>query len=313
MNPDMLIDFDNIPLKLQVEDVSSNFVQMYFFLNTKSLQPKQKELLPLLLETWMTSPLMKGGNIMDIETVVKRRTTTLLSTDYYLGFSGSSFSPGAYSDSIVIEAQCERKKFKEAVDFISDVINYPHFTGVKINTTAANLLSNIPSLKLSATDVLRVLHDGVYFNKDTNIHYSNFVRQKRVLEDILDRVKDNEQELVKDFHDIVRSLATSENAFVYLASDTKNLIREYGSDLSVIRSLFNSTETRKAKTTEERFVINSEQEYRDAGSDKPRHIAFGVGGTESCFLKQSVTYNNTDWTKFEVGVFTYFLVNKSNF
>ena len=90
MNPGNKIDFDKIPLKLQVEDVSSNFVQMYFFLNTKSLQPKQKELLPLLLETWMTSPLIKDGSIIDIETVVKRRTTTLLATDYYLGFSGLS-------------------------------------------------------------------------------------------------------------------------------------------------------------------------------------------------------------------------------
>ena len=202
----------------------------------------------------------------------------------------------------MIEAQCERKKFKEAVDFISDVINYPHFTGIKINTTAANLLSNIPSLKLSATDVLRALHDGVYFDQDTNIHYSNFVRQKRVLESVLDKAKDNEQELVEDFYDIVRNLACSENAFVYLASDIKNLVREYGSDLSVIKTLFNSTETNRAKTFEGRFVINSEQEYRDTASNKPRHIAFGVGGTESCFMKQSVTYNNTDWTKFEVSV-----------
>ena len=90
MNSGNVIDFDNIPLKLQIEDVSSNFVQMYFFLNTKSLKPKQKELLPLLLETWMSSPLIKDRRIIDIETVVKRRTTTLLAFDYYLGFSGLS-------------------------------------------------------------------------------------------------------------------------------------------------------------------------------------------------------------------------------
>ena len=200
----------------------------------------------------------------------------------------------------MITAQCERKKFNEAVEFISDVINYPHFTGIKIKTTAANLLSNIPSLKLSATDVLRALHDGVYFDQDTNIHYSNFIRQKRVLEDIIDRAKNNEQKLVGDLYEIVRNLACSENAFVYLASDIKNLVREYGSDLSVFQTLLNSTEKEKPKTFDGRFIINSEEKYRDAASDKPRHIAFAVGGTESCFLKQSVTYNNTDWTNFDV-------------
>ena len=200
----------------------------------------------------------------------------------------------------MITAQCERKKFNEAVEFISDVINYPHFTGIKIKTTAANLLSNIPSLKLSATDVLRTLHDGLYFDQDTNIHYSNFIRQKRVLEDTLDRAKNNEQELIGDFYEIVRNLACSENAFVYLASDIKNLVREYGSDLSVFQTLLNSTETEKPKTFDGRFIINSEEKYRDSVSDKPRHIAFAVGGTESCFLKQSVKYNNTDWTNFDV-------------
>ena len=75
-----------------------------------------------------------------------------------------------------MEAQCERAKFSAAVSFLSDVLTYPHFTGLKINTTAANLLSNIPSFKQSATDVLRALHDGIFFDDDNNIHYTNFVR-----------------------------------------------------------------------------------------------------------------------------------------
>ena len=75
-----------------------------------------------------------------------------------------------------MEAQCERAKFSAAVSFLADVLTYPHFTGLKINTTAANLLSNIPSFKQSATDVLRALHDGIFFDDDNNIHYTNFVR-----------------------------------------------------------------------------------------------------------------------------------------
>ena len=45
-----------------------------------------------------------------------------------------------------------------------------------------------------------------------------------------------------------------------------------------------------------RFVVKSEHLYRADTSDRPQHVAFGVGGTESCYLKQSVPYNNTDWT-----------------
>ena len=43
-------------------------------------------------------------------------------------------------------------------------------------------------------------------------------------------------------------------------------------------------------------MVKSEHLYRADTSDRPQHVAFGVGGTESCYLKQSVPYNNTDWT-----------------
>ena len=161
---------------MQVEDVNSSFVQLYIFFNTESLTVRQKELLPLLLDIWLNSPVMKNGTLQDIETIVKRRTKTLLYVSSGLGFSGSTFSPGAFSDTVIVEAQFERRKLVAAVDYLSDVLNYPHFTGLKVNTTVTNLLNGIPSLKLSATDVLRVLHDDIYFNNESNIHHCNFVR-----------------------------------------------------------------------------------------------------------------------------------------
>ena len=53
----------------------------------------------------------------------------------------ATFSPGAYSDSIIVEAQCEREKFSAAVSFLSDVLTYPHFTGLKVS--AANRLIGV--------------------------------------------------------------------------------------------------------------------------------------------------------------------------
>ena len=92
LNDDEVIDFTNLPFKMQVEDVNSNFVQMYIFLDTKGLTIRQKELLPLLLDMWMDSPVMKNGTLIDIETVVKRRTKTLLHIGNSLGFSGIKYT-----------------------------------------------------------------------------------------------------------------------------------------------------------------------------------------------------------------------------
>ena len=63
-----------------------------------------------------------------------------------------------------------------------------------------------------------------------------------------------------------------------------------------------------------RFVVKSEHLYRADTSDRPQHVAFGVGGTESCYLKQSVPYNNTDWTDPAVSrqsMFIYYQLNRT--
>ena len=188
-NPNSLFNFTNIPFKMHIENVNSNFVQLYIFLNTQTLNTRQKRLLPLLLDLWLVSPIKKNGVVTDIEKVVKRRTKTLLHIDNSLGFSGSTFSPGAYGDALIIEAQAERKNFAKAINFLSDAINYPHLTTVKVNTTAANILNTIPALRLSATDVVRSLHDGLYFSNESNIHHTSFLRQKTFLAELLEEIK----------------------------------------------------------------------------------------------------------------------------
>ena len=101
------------------------------------------------------------------------------------------------------------------------------FSAVKVNTTAANLLNSIPSLKLSATDVLRILHDAIYFNNETNIHHTNFVKQKIVMEDVLEKIKSNPDYMIKELYDITKSLATTDNVFIYLATDVNKLVKDH--------------------------------------------------------------------------------------
>ena len=46
---------------------------------------REKLFLPLLLDTWLLSPIMKNGEVEPIESVVKRRTKSLLSLKNSLG------------------------------------------------------------------------------------------------------------------------------------------------------------------------------------------------------------------------------------
>merc|ERR1719354_1339719 len=101
--PTPLLQFDAIPFKIHVDDVLSEFVQIYILMDTTSLTDRERELLPLLMDTWLLSPIKKEGELTPIEDVVKRRSKNVLHIQNSLGFDGSSFSPGAYSDAYVIE------------------------------------------------------------------------------------------------------------------------------------------------------------------------------------------------------------------
>lgn len=43
-----------------------------------------------------------------------------------------------------------------------------------------------------------------------------------------------------------------------------------------------------------------ESDYRDENRTNPQHVALGVDSTNSCYMTQTVMYNNTDWSLPEV-------------
>ena len=139
----------------------------------------------------------------------------------------------------------------------------------------------------------------MYFRKDSNI--ASFLKQQKFLEGILEAIKTEPGTVTEELYGIIRNLAKPENACLYLATNAEELIKHFGPGLPLLQTLFNATyEIDKTKLSE-RFLVKAEHEYRKVDEDVlPRHVAFGVGGTESCYLKQSIFYNNTDWTHSEV-------------
>ena len=66
LNPGNLFNFSGIPFKLHIDDVNSKFVQLYLYLETSGLTARQQKFLPLLLDVWMSAPLIKEGKVAEI-------------------------------------------------------------------------------------------------------------------------------------------------------------------------------------------------------------------------------------------------------
>ena len=118
-------------------------------------------------------------------------------------------------------------------------------------------------------------------------------RQTRLLEEMLESLKTSPDSIISELYEMVTSLARPDNALVYLATQADLLASEQGAGLDVLRDLLAGPSSDTELDT--RYVVRSEHLYRNTSANTDHHVAFAVGGTESCYLKQSASYNNTDW------------------
>jgi len=310
-NSGNLFDFSLLPYKVHIDHIDSNFVEFYIFMDTYDLTPRQKKFLPLFMNTWLASPMIKDGKIIPISDVINRKSKYLQTLTNRLGFSGSTFSPGAYSDSYLIKSRSTLDNFGEACLYLRDAINYPHFTSEKFLINAEALVKSITPKKSSATSILGAVYDGLFFGPSSNVHHTSFLRQKAFLVDIVEELKTHPENVLGEIETLRQTLVQPGKSFVYLAANAEKLVAQFGADLSVMSNLLNVSPQISScllfncmpiEGSSERYEVRSEQEHRIIDPEKPRHVAVGVGGTESCYLRQSVLYNNTDWTAAEVPI-----------
>ena len=106
---------------------------------------------------------------------------------------------------------------------------------------------------------------------------------------------------------IRRVIVKPKNVFVSMATSLKRLNNMYGSNATEVWKYFfdhlNFKEKllggQKDEVLSTRYPVISESHYRN-NNPKLRHVIAGLPGTESCYLKQAILYNNTNWELEEV-------------
>ena len=186
------------------------------------------------------------------------------------------------------------------MEFIHDRINYPYFTREDLERTVGKRLNKGTP---SASTIKSELLDGIYFNNKTMEHYTKKLVQKKFLNQLKQRINDGEAEdIIEDLYRMVKILGTSNNSFLHLAGDAKAMTTKYGRNVTLLSGLFNATSlTGREEWLSGRYEVSREHRYRAENSSIPHHVALGVDSTSSCYLTQTVMYNNTDWSDKEVG------------
>lgn len=108
---------------------------------------------------------------------------------------------------------------------------------------------------------------------------------------------------------IRKAIVKPKNVFVQISTSLPKLTKRYGNKVSDVWKHFFDPLTVKEKrlggkkneVLATRYPVVSESAYRDL-YPKLRHTIVGLPGTESCYLKQAILYNVTNWEHEEVAV-----------
>ena len=179
--------------------------------------------------------------------------------------------------------EATQEKYFEAVAILKETLFDIYFTPERIKTVISKLLNGIPSEKLSAPNVVKILADSIFYNKRNNVHHASFMRQQKFLQSLLDYLKEDPKGLLKKLTNIRKSLATQDNCVMFLSVDLPSLHQTLGKNGSEITDVWkeffphqNKSNLFKRQTSREIEII---PEYSDI-NHRPhvRHAIIGLPG-----------------------------------
>ncbi len=252
-------DLQSIPYHFHLDDLNSDFIRYYTFFDLSELSQEERPYLVLLTETWLETSQIVGGETMSHADVLKRRAETALSFYNDLGFKGSTFVPGSQSEMIMFYGETLFEKYEAGIEMLKDSLFNVVFTADRVKSLCSQLLNIIPGAKLKANSVVDVLSDNLYFNKESVIHHTSFLRQKKFLDTVMEQLEKDPAPVLAKLQALVKKIVQPKNALVYLATNNEKLVKEYGAKaFEIWRDLFprndKDFEFKKAEELQVRYL-----------------------------------------------------------
>ena len=183
-NKPAVFNIKEIPFRFHFDDINSQFVRIFFFLDMSDITPEDRPYAVLLTQLWLDSPIKNGSNLISLDDVLQLRSTEALSFYNDLGYKGSTFIPGSQSHLQMFYVEAKMEKYESVVLLLKDALHNVEFTISRAKSMVSKLLNRIPAKKQTASTVVNSLYDNIYFNNQTFIHSASFLRQANFLRGI---------------------------------------------------------------------------------------------------------------------------------
>jgi Zn-dependent M16 (insulinase) family peptidase len=153
----------DIPLFLQFEHVPTNFVHLTLLLGTSQIATEHRPLLPLFIDNFFNTPILRGGKKIDFEGVVNQLEKDTIS--YSMGSGGRVSDP----EGLVIQFQIEPEKYATAIEWIRTMMFDSVFDETRLNAGMAKMLADIPEAKRNGNSMMYAVDAMIHLDKESSI------------------------------------------------------------------------------------------------------------------------------------------------
>lgn len=289
----------DLPIKFQLDDVHSNFVEMAAILDTSKVPPERLPYLTLLLDLIFESPIVRDNAIIPYEEVVKQLAADTLSRRASIGLAlrgGRKFSCGSFCNNAAIVLKVEMAQYEKGIQWLKEALYKSQFVGQRVKVKANKLVNSIGDLKRSGPKLLDVMFYSIVFKNETNQNQQSILKQEKFLNNLLERLNTEEDVVLRELEEVRQAIVAPDRITIHMSTDLEKL--SVRADPLAPWMDFVAPEE-KANLAKEKFLNvipdSSMQSYEDIG--KYTGYLSGVGSVESAYLLQaarSIT-ENRDW------------------
>ncbi|KAG7174925.1 Peptidase M16 inactive domain and insulinase-containing protein [Homarus americanus] len=293
--PNLPTLLSQLPVKFQLDDLHSNFVEIIAVLDTSAVPAPLRPYLSLLLDLLFESPVVRGNSLIPYEEVVQELAADTLSRETVLGLSLHSrkFSCASYCTNAAVILKTEMSKYEKGVQWMHDILFKSRFTTQRVKVKANKLVNSIGESKRSGPTLLQLMFHGVAFRNDSNQNQQNILRQEKFLNYILNRLNTEEEKVLGELEQVRSAIVHKDRITIHMATDVEKL-STLGDPLAPWLNFVSKKETPKERLLN---IIPDSELLSHENLGNITGFLTGVGSVESAYLLQSTSCvtEHRDW------------------
>ncbi|XP_027214952.2 uncharacterized protein C05D11.1 isoform X2 [Penaeus vannamei] len=219
------LQLSDLPVKFQLDNLHSNFVEMIAILDTSAVPATLRPYIMLLLDLIFESPIQRDNSIIPYEEVVRELSADTIYRDSQigLGLSSGKFSCGPYCTNAVVVIKVEMPKYRKGVQWLKEVLFASQLSADRIRVKANKLINSIGEAKRSGPKLLQLMFNDVVFKKESNKNQQNILRQQKFLTQLLSRLDTQEMQILKELEEVRCSMVSKDRITIHMATDMQKL------------------------------------------------------------------------------------------